>query len=60
MEEENYQLVIRVNFKAIDNIQARMISKDIAQHPVEMMKKYETKVKLQKIYQDCAPENVQL
>jgi len=57
MEYLDYQLVIRIPFKAIDNLQARQIAQGFAQATAIPQ---ESVVKLQRVHENAPPEGVEV
>jgi hypothetical protein len=54
----DYQIIIKVPFEAIDDIEARTKAKDIIQDPVRYLNK--DNIKFQRVHKDKAPEGIPL
>jgi hypothetical protein len=54
----DYQVILKIPFSAMDDVEARDKAKDIVANPV--IYKEQTEIKFQKVYKDKAPEGVKL
>jgi hypothetical protein len=54
----DYQVILKIPFSAMDDVEARDKAKDIVANPV--LYKEQTGVKFQKVHKDRAPEGIKL